>query len=133
MELAELKFESLSVALLKRLGTIAPAVWLGWYAARQLGRISRVQEDYEFKVATALAYQSYRDEIRALASEELREKFAEVVIENFGNNPVRLYESTKHDDPVSPSEAMLKNLSPEQLAALCVDGLNRVQALQPKK
>ena len=132
-DLKNLTYESLVVALLKRLGIVAPAIWFGWYAARQLGRISRVQEDYEFKVATALAYQSYRDEISALASEELREKFAEVVIENFGNNPVRLYENTKHDDSVSPSEAMLKNLSPEQLTALWADGWNGVQALVAKK
>lgn len=134
VELTDFTFQELTVNFLRRLGTIAPAVWLGWYAARQLGRISRVQEDYEFKAATALAYQSYRDEISALVNNEaLKEKFAEVVIENFGNNPVRLYENTKHDDSVSPSEAMFKNLSPEQLAALCVDGLNRVQALLPKK
>lgn len=133
VELSVLNYEELTVNLLKRLGTIAPAVWFGWYAARQLGRISHVQEDYEFKVATALAYQSYRDEIGALANDALKEKFAAVVMGNFGDNPVRLYESTKHDDSVSPLEAMLKNLSPEQLAAFWADGWKGVQALVAKK
>lgn len=133
VELTVFSYQELTVNLLRRLGTIAPAVWLGWYAARQLGRISRVQEDYEFKAATALAYQSYRDEIGALASDALKEKFATVVVENFGDNPVRLYESAKHDDSVSPSEAMLKNLSPEQFAAFCADGWKGVQALVTKK
>lgn len=133
VELSVLNYEELTVNLLKRLGTIAPAVWFGWYAARQLGRISHVQEDYEFKVATALAYQSYRDEIGALANDALKEKFAAVVMGNFGDNPVRLYESTKHDDSVSPLEAMLKNLSPEQLTAFWADGWKGVQALVAKK
>lgn len=46
-DLETMTYESLVVHLLRKIGLAAPLVWLGWYSARQVGRISRVQEDYE--------------------------------------------------------------------------------------
>lgn len=108
VDLTELTYESLTVNLLRRLGLAAPAVWLGWYAATQLGRVSRVQEDYEYKTASALAYQSYKEEIGALDSDALLEKLADLAITNFGENPVRLYDKGQHDDAVTPIQAAIK-------------------------
>lgn len=118
VDLTELTYESLTVNLLRRLGLAAPAVWLGWYAATQLGRVSRVQEDYEYKTASALAYQSYKEEIGALENDALLEKLADLAISNFGESPVRLYEKGPHDDAVTPIQAAVKELPPEKIAAV---------------
>lgn len=118
IDLTVLTYESLTVNLLRRLGLAAPAVWLGWYAATQLGRVSRVQEDYEYKTASALAYQSYKEEIGALENDALLEKLAGIAISNFGESPVRLYERGSHDDAVTPIQAAIKELPPEKIAAV---------------
>lgn len=118
VDLTELTYESLTVNLLRRLGLAAPAVWLGWYAATQLGRVSRVQEDYDYKTASALAYQSYKEEIGALENDALLEKLADLAISNFGESPVRLYEKGPHDDAVTPIQAAVKELPPEKIAAV---------------
>lgn len=111
-------FEELSVNLLRRLGLAAPAIWVGWYSAKQLGRVSRIQEDYEYKTASALAYQSYREEVGVLGNDGLVEKLAGIAIDNFGDNPVRLYEQRSHDDAVTPIQAAIQDLPPEKLAAV---------------
>lgn len=116
--LTELTYERLTVNLLRRLGLAAPAIWLGWYAATQLGRVSRVQEDYEYKTASALAYQSYKEEIGALENDALLEKLADIAISNFGENPVRLYGKGQHEEAVTPIQAAVKELPPEKIAAV---------------
>ncbi len=118
VDLTELTYERLTVNLLRRLGLAAPAIWLGWYAATQLGRVSRVQEDYEYKTASALAYQSYKEEIGGLKNDVLLEKLADIAISNFGENPVRLYGKGQHEEAVTPIQAAVKELPPEKIAAV---------------
>lgn len=118
IDLTELTYERLVVNLLRRLGLAAPAIWLGWYAATQLGRVSRVQEDYEYKTASALAYQSYKEEIGALGNDALLEKLADIAISNFGENPVKLYGKGRHEEAVTPIQAAINELPPEKIAAV---------------
>lgn len=118
IDLTELTYERLVVNLLRRLGLAAPAIWLGWYAATQLGRVSRVQEDYEYKTASALAYQSYKEEIGALKNDALLEKLADIAISNFGENPVRLYGKGQHEEAATPIQAAINELPPEKIAAV---------------
>ena len=118
LNLTPLTYEVVIVNLLKKLGLAAPTIWLGWYSAAQLGRVSRVQEDYEYKAASALAYQSYRDEIGILSSDVLTEKLAAIAIANFGDNPVRLYGDGKNSDPVTPVQAAIQELPPDKIAAV---------------
>lgn len=77
----------------------APFVWLGWFSARQLGQITRVQQDYEFKTATALAFEAHKKEIIESddADKELTKQFLKTVISNFGDNPVRLLPNSKNE------------------------------------
>jgi hypothetical protein len=104
-----LTYEALGVALLRRVALAAPLVWIGWYAATQLGRLGRVQEDYEYKAATALAFQSYKSEVETMGSSDLTASLLKNAIETFGENPVRLYDHAKHD-PVTPTEDLIKRL-----------------------
>ena len=87
---------------------------MGWYSAKQIGRLSKVQEDYEYKTASALAYQSYRDEIGILSNDELIEKLANLSITNFGENPVRLYDAGQNESH-SPLHEALQKMDPEKI------------------
>jgi hypothetical protein len=107
-DITALTYEQLIVSLLRRSALAAPGVWLGWYAARQLGRITKVQEDYEYKAASALAFQSYKDEVAYGADGEMLKKLLEHAITTFGSNPVRLYDHNR--DPVTPTEDALQKL-----------------------
>lgn len=110
-------YEALIVNLLRKIGLAAPVVWIGWYSARQVGRISRVQEDYEYKAASALAFLSYKDEAKLGGDEEMHKKLLGHAINTFGENPVRLYEDHAND-PVSPIQAAIKELPPEKIAQI---------------
>lgn len=116
-DLETMTYESLVVHLLRKIGLAAPLVWLGWYSARQVGRISRVQEDYEYKAASALAFQAYKEEANVGGDPELTKRLLEHAIKTFGENPVRLYEHHQNE-PVTPVQAAIKELPPEKIAAI---------------
>ncbi len=86
-------------AFVGALGKAAPFVWLGWFSVRQLGQMTRVQQDYEFKTATALAFEAHKKEIieNDEADRELTKHFLKAVISNFGDNPVRLLPNSKNE------------------------------------
>ena len=111
-DLTELTYQVLVVSLLRRVAIAAPAIWIGWYAAKQIGRLNRIQEDYEYKAATALAFESYRDEIVALGDDSLRAQLLKTTIDNFGSNPVRLYDNSD-SEPSTPLEDLLSRLDAE--------------------
>ena len=117
LEIHELTFQSVTATLLKKAALIAPAVWVGWYCAKQITRVGKVQEDYEYKAASALAYQSYKDEAAINPDSGLRDELLKRAIETFGENPVRLYEERK-DEANSPLTELLAKLKPEKLADL---------------
>lgn len=110
-------YEAVVVALLRRAALAAPGVWIGWYSAKQLGRLARVQEDYEYKAATALAFQSYKNEVVDLGKDALKEELLRQAIESFGDNPVRLYEHAK-SEPASPLSDLLKRLESDEVIKL---------------
>lgn len=88
----------------------APLVWLGWFSARQIGQLARVQQDYEYKKATALAFEAHKKEVVDAADTELSKKLLETVIKNFGDNPVRLLPNSVSDHG-HPMEELLSKLS----------------------
>lgn len=107
-ELQDIKYETLVVTLVRKLAIAGPCIWLGWYSAKQIGRVSRVQEDYEYKAATALAFQSYKAEVAAGDSAELTAQLLATAIATFGENPVRLYDDAKADNVTPTSEVVAK-------------------------
>lgn len=114
VNLEKMTYEFLIVSILRKFALAAPAVWLGWYAAKQIGRIGRVQEDYEYKAASALAFQSYKDEVKFSGDSELLKQLLATAITTFGDNPVRLY-ADPQGDSVSPLEDALKKLPPDKI------------------
>lgn len=119
-------YEALLVALLRRAAIATPLVWLGWYAARQVGRLNRVHEDYEYKAATALAFESYKSEIESAEDRELSRELLEITIRNFGDNPVRLYDGMENDH-TTPLEQLVAKLETDKVIPM----LKRLSSLLP--
>jgi len=108
-DLTKFTYEALTVNLFRRLAVAGPMIWVGWYAAKQIGRLGRIQEDYEYKAATALAFQSYKSEVASVGDDALTTELLQRAIATFGENPVRLY-GNEHHDPVSPVSELLKQV-----------------------
>lgn len=117
VEFDKITYESLLVHLLRKIGLAAPFIWVGWYSAKQIGMVSKIQQDYEYKAATALAFQSYREEVKLHGDASLSGKLMEQAISTFGENPVRLYEDGSQE-PVTPIQAAINDLPPEKIAAV---------------
>ncbi len=103
---------------LKFMGVIlsaSPWVWLGWFCVRQLGQMTRIQQDYEFKTATALAFEAHKRELTAGdgADAELSKQFLKTVVQNFGDNPVRLLPDSKNEHG-HPIEELISKVSDDK-------------------
>lgn len=109
VDLTNFTYEQLLVSLLRRISLAAPAVWLGWYAAKQVSRLNLIQEDYEYKAATALAFESYNNEVEDSGDSELVKELLKTTIKNFGDNPVRLYESPEKV-AATPTQELIQKL-----------------------
>ncbi|MFM5520407.1 hypothetical protein [Aeromonas jandaei] len=95
-----------------RMMMAAPLLWLAWFAGRQFGHASKLRQDYIYKSAVAMAYQGYKVEATE-AKSYMHEKLLENIVDQFSNNPVRLYEKYESSTPL---EDILKKLSPEAVA-----------------
>ncbi|SNR77749.1 hypothetical protein SAMN04488503_1207 [Humidesulfovibrio mexicanus] len=90
-----------SVELVGELAFVSPLVWLGWFAAKQHGYISRIQEDYAFKSAAAMAYEGHKSAARA-SDPALEGVLLEFSLYNLAQNPLRIYRGLEvHASPWS--------------------------------
>jgi hypothetical protein len=80
-----------------------PFVWLAWFSALKFSQLGRLREDYQFKVATALALDGYRRQVAEVNDPKLAEKLLDLAITNFGENPLRLLtkDSAKDAHPLA--------------------------------
>ncbi|WP_348684988.1 hypothetical protein [Aeromonas bestiarum] len=104
----ETVFSTKGIALaevVSRISISIPLVWLAWFSAKQFNHVTRLREDYAYKVAVAMAYHGYKDEAGQIDS-EMSGKLLENIILHFADNPVRLY---KNDNSASMIEAVIKN------------------------
>ncbi|WP_181363613.1 hypothetical protein, partial [Aeromonas sp. HMWF017] len=91
--------------IISRISISIPLVWLAWFSGKQFNHVTRLREDYAYKVAVAMAYHGYKDEAGQIDS-EMSGKLLENIILHFADNPVRLY---KNDNSASLIEAVIKN------------------------
>jgi hypothetical protein len=101
--------EEFSFRMLKMLSIAAPGVWVAWTTSRKLSALNRVFSDYEYKSASALAYESYRQTVAEAGSDELKQQLLAFAIRSFGENPTRYYDSAKNEAS-SPFESVLDRL-----------------------
>lgn len=91
-----------------------PFVWIAWFSVRQIGMFSKLQEDYAFKEAAAMAYVGYRDQMGD--DEEMLKLLQERAIEAFGDNPTRLFGKQDTGSPIHDLlEKVMEKVSPKEL------------------
>jgi hypothetical protein len=98
--------EEFSFRMLKMLSIAAPGIWVAWTTSRKLSALNRVFSDYEYKSASALAYESYRQTVAEAGSDELKQQLLAFAIRSFGENPTHYYDSAKNEAS-SPFESFL--------------------------
>lgn len=86
--------------VLTKLPLTIPIVWLGWFSARQFGFTSRLQEDYAYKVASAMAFEGYKREATE-TDPELKKKLLDTAINHLAENPLRIFNGDhNHGSPL---------------------------------
>lgn len=98
--------EEFSFRILKMLSIAAPGIWVAWATSRKLSALNRVFSDYEYKSASALAYESYRQTVAEAGSDELKQQLLAFAIRSFGENPTHYYDAAKNEAS-SPFESFL--------------------------
>lgn len=101
--------EEFSFRMLKMLSLAAPGIWVAWVTARKLSALNRVFSDYQYKSASALAYESYRQTVAEAGSDELKQQLLAFAIHSFGENPTRYYDSAKNEAS-SPFESFVEKI-----------------------
>lgn len=78
--------------------TLAPAVWLGWVATKQIGQRFRLSEDYAYKAAISAAYEGYRSEAARL-DPLFEARLFSTALGRLDELPLRLVEPHVHGSP----------------------------------
>ncbi|MBW3507913.1 hypothetical protein [Janthinobacterium sp. NKUCC06_STL] len=86
--------------LLIELPMTIPLIWLGYFSGSRYSYIEKVREDYAFKEATALSFEGFKTETSNI-DRELLSQLLSISIENFGQNPIRLYDKKNSISPTS--------------------------------
>lgn len=116
------------MTFLRGLPLAAPAIWLGWLSARQIGILARIQQDYAYKASTAVAFEGYKKEVASANDQALSKQLLETAVTNFGENPVRLYDK-KNDDHGHPIEALVEKIQDPETRNFVVEVF---KALKPE-
>ena len=99
--------EEFAFRLIRMLSLATPGIWIAWIASRKLSALNRVFTDYQYKSASALAYESYRQTVNDSGNDELKQQLLAFAIRSFGENPTHYYESTKNEAS-SPFESVIQ-------------------------
>ncbi len=98
--------EEFSFRLVRMLSLATPGIWIAWIASRKVSALNRVFTDYQYKSASALAYESYRQTVADAGNDALKEQLLAFAIRSFGENPTHYYDSVKNEAS-SPFESLL--------------------------
>jgi len=114
--------------LCAELAIVFPLIWLGWFAAKQYGYISKIREDYAFKSAAAMAYEGHKKAAREV-DKNLERVLLELSLYNMAQNPIRLYgDGEMHGTPLHEvMEQILDKFPNLQKVSANVPPLGRVE------
>ncbi len=101
--------EKFAFRLIRMLSLATPGIWVAWIASRKLSALNRVFTDYQYKSASALAYESYRQTVNDSGNDELKQQLLAFAIRSFGENPTHYYDSSKNEAS-SPLESLLEKM-----------------------
>ncbi len=85
---------------LVKIPVIAPFIWIAWSSSQRNNYLIRIQEDYAFKYASAMAFEGYKKQVQEVDS-NLEKRLLDLSIENMGMNPIRLFDKTVKCSPVN--------------------------------
>jgi len=80
--------------------SLAPAIWLGWVATKQIGQRFRLSEDYAYKAALSMAYEGYRSEA-AKVDPAMQARLFGSALSRLDELPLRLVEKEVHATPTT--------------------------------
>lgn len=94
------------VLWLMRLPFVGGAIWLGWYAGKQLSQNKRLRQEYAHKENVAKLYYSLKREIEELEKDGddarlariLKVRVMRVLVNSMGHNPSVTLDSRSHED-----------------------------------
>ncbi|HDI3168855.1 TPA: hypothetical protein PMB26_000646 [Vibrio cholerae] len=88
------------ISFLFKIPVIAPFIWIAWSNSQRNNYLVRIQEDYAFKYASAMAFEGYRKQAQE-TDENLEHRLLELSIENMGMNPIRLFDKPVKSSPIN--------------------------------
>ena len=88
------------ISFLTKIPIVAPFIWIAWSNSQRNNYLVRIQEDYAFKYASAMAFEGYKKQVQEV-DEDLQQRLLTLAIENMGSNPIRLFEKPVKNSPVT--------------------------------
>lgn len=88
------------ISFLTKLPVLAPLVWIAWSNSQRNNYLVKIQEDYAFKYASAMAFEGYKKQVQE-TDEALELRLLELAIENMGANPIRLFDKPVKASPMN--------------------------------
>lgn len=82
-----------------RLPVIMPLLWLVWSNSQRNNHLVRVQEEYAYKAAVAIAFEGYQRKVDEINDVDLKKLLLELSVTNMGNNPVNLFDKNTKNSP----------------------------------
>ncbi|HHE9294779.1 TPA: coiled-coil domain-containing protein, partial [Haemophilus influenzae] len=82
-----------------RLPVVMPLLWLVWSNSQRNNHLIRVQEEYAYKAAVAIAFEGYKRKVDEINDVDLKKLLLELSVTNMGNNPVNLFDKNTKISP----------------------------------
>ena len=82
-----------------RLPVVMPLLWLVWSNSQRNNHLVRVQEEYAYKAAVAIAFEGYQRKVDEINDVDLKKLLLELSVTNMGNNPVNLFDKNTKNSP----------------------------------
>ena len=82
-----------------RLPVVMPLLWLAWSNSQRNNHLVRVQEEYAYKAAVAIAFEGYQRKVDEINDVDLKKLLLELSVTNMGNNPVNLFDKNTKNSP----------------------------------
>ena len=94
-----------------RLPVVMPLLWLVWSNSQRNNHLIRVQEEYAYKAAVAIAFEGYQRNVDEINDVDLKKLLLELSVTNMGNNPVNLFDKNTKNSPFEIDKIIEKFLN----------------------
>lgn len=94
-----------------RLPVVMPLLWLVWSNSQRNNHLVRVQEEYAYKAAVAIAFEGYQRKVDEINDVDLKKLLLELSVTNMGNNPVNLFDKNTKNSPFEIDKLIEKFLN----------------------